>query len=249
MLPSTRVRGGNISNVDSPALEVSVTCVLLFPQPLPLQIPVLPRKSGRCLAELAEGRPGILVKPKLNPLEGDTSLRSSHGQWFKKDSSAMLVLPRVRFERHYHSAVLYRVNNPTLGSIKRSCETSNYAGEPVFDNTIERTPHLKHVLADSLRNTIIDHVVLDSTFRLPPSDIISLDAVEDTFPELGGNVVQLPDAVLSWTCDKLGWIAQQGYQAWFGLLYNSDASDELNRGGFWRCVSFYQKKLEMKSIN
>lgn len=51
---------------------------------LPLPIPLQPRKSRRCRAELAEGRPGILLKPKLNPLEGDSSLRSGHGQWWKK---------------------------------------------------------------------------------------------------------------------------------------------------------------------
>ena len=53
---------------------------------LPLLIPLRPRKSRRCRAELAESRPGILVKPKLNPLEGDSSLRTGHGQWWKKVS-------------------------------------------------------------------------------------------------------------------------------------------------------------------
>ena len=53
---------------------------------LPLPVPLRPRKSRRCRAELAEGRPGILVKPKLNPLEGDSSLRTGHGQWWKKVS-------------------------------------------------------------------------------------------------------------------------------------------------------------------
>lgn len=51
---------------------------------LPLPIPLRPRQSRRCRAELAEGRPGILLKPKLNPVEGDSSLRSGHGQWYKK---------------------------------------------------------------------------------------------------------------------------------------------------------------------
>jgi len=51
---------------------------------LPLPIPLRPRKSRRCRAELREGRPGILLKPKLNPLEGDSSLRTGHSQWWKK---------------------------------------------------------------------------------------------------------------------------------------------------------------------
>jgi dynactin 4 len=60
-------------------------------QCLPLPIPLRVRRSWRCRAELAQGRPGILLKPKLNPLEGDSSLRSGHGQWWKKDSSKYKV--------------------------------------------------------------------------------------------------------------------------------------------------------------
>ena len=60
---------------------------------LPLPIPLRPRKSRRCRAELAESRPGILVKPKLNPLEGDSSLRTGHGQWWKKVRDLTLLLP------------------------------------------------------------------------------------------------------------------------------------------------------------
>jgi hypothetical protein len=56
----------------------------LLTELLPLPIPLRVRTSRRCRAELAEGRPGILLKPKLNPLEGDTSMRSQHGQWWKK---------------------------------------------------------------------------------------------------------------------------------------------------------------------
>lgn len=51
-----------------------------WPLPMPLRV----RQSRRCRAELAEGRPGILLKPKLNPLEGDSSLRTGHGQWWRK---------------------------------------------------------------------------------------------------------------------------------------------------------------------
>jgi hypothetical protein len=53
---------------------------------LPIPIALRAKKSRRCRAELAAGRPGILVKPKPNPLEGDSSLRSGHGQWWKKVS-------------------------------------------------------------------------------------------------------------------------------------------------------------------
>jgi hypothetical protein len=58
---------------------------------LPLPMPLRSRKSRRCRAEIAEGRPGILLKTKLNPLEGDSSLRTSHGKWFKKVNALFCI--------------------------------------------------------------------------------------------------------------------------------------------------------------
>jgi len=53
---------------------------------LPLPLALETRQSRRCRAELADGRPGILLKPKLNPQEGDSSLPTGHGQWHRKVS-------------------------------------------------------------------------------------------------------------------------------------------------------------------
>jgi hypothetical protein len=66
-----------------PSLAISGPSAM-NPQLLPLGVPLRARKSRRDRAELAEGRPGILLKPKLNPLEGDSSLRTGHGNWWKK---------------------------------------------------------------------------------------------------------------------------------------------------------------------
>lgn len=71
-------------SVDSLLLQGGGAQITKEEELLPLPIPLRPRKSRRCRAELADGRPGILVKPKLNPLEGDSSLRTGHGQWWKK---------------------------------------------------------------------------------------------------------------------------------------------------------------------
>ena len=54
---------------------------------LPLPVALETRQSRRCRAELADGRPGILLKPKLNPQEGDSSLATGHGQWHRKVST------------------------------------------------------------------------------------------------------------------------------------------------------------------
>jgi len=70
-----------LQGLNTPALPAKRSDLL--PLPVPLQV----RTSRRCRAELAEGRPGILLKPKMNPLEGDSSQRKGHGQWWKKVST------------------------------------------------------------------------------------------------------------------------------------------------------------------
>lgn len=57
---------------------------------LPVPLYLRPRAVRRCVKELEAGRPGILVKPKVNPLEGDSSLRYGHGQWFKKVRTTLM---------------------------------------------------------------------------------------------------------------------------------------------------------------
>lgn len=62
-------------------LQVPTNPSMLFPLP----IPMLPKFTKRCTMELSNGKPGILIKSKLNPLDGDTtSSRTGHGQWWKK---------------------------------------------------------------------------------------------------------------------------------------------------------------------
>ena len=69
---------------------------------LPYPIPLHTRKIHRCRKELAAGRTGILIKPKPNPLEGDSSLRSGHGQWWKKVISF--------YQQHISFIFLYHAN-------------------------------------------------------------------------------------------------------------------------------------------
>lgn len=58
---------------------------------LPLPTPLRVRMSRRCRADVKEGRPGILIKPKLNPLDGDSSQRTGT-QWMKKVRNASCFL-------------------------------------------------------------------------------------------------------------------------------------------------------------
>lgn len=40
---------------------------------LPARVPMRMRRERRCVADVCAGKPGILVMPKVNPLEGDSS--------------------------------------------------------------------------------------------------------------------------------------------------------------------------------
>mmetsp|Transcript_110 Transcript_110/g.171 ORF Transcript_110/g.171 Transcript_110/m.171 type:complete len:557 (-) Transcript_110:56-1726(-) len=190
-----------------PSLAISGLAAM-NPRLLPLGVPLRARKSRRDRAELAEGRPGILLKPKLNPLEGDSSLRTGHGNWWKKDSSAMEVLPRVRVASHLSDgtkhAFLLKVSNPTLGSINLRLAGSSYKGEAVWDDPNATNSLLEDVLVDPLTQESINaalHPELSSD--LAPTDVCQLESAEDTFIELGKSSSDMPDDIKNWKADEV----------------------------------------------
>ena len=107
-----------------------------YPIPRPFQI----RYSFRSKKDVVVyHRPGIVLKPKLNPLDGDSSTSHSSaliGQWYRKDSSAIYTIPQVHVTNEYSydsmisseatqkatsqrkHLMLLKVSNPTLGPIR-----------------------------------------------------------------------------------------------------------------------------------
>ena len=171
-------------------------------QLLPLPMPLRPRLSRRCRAELKEGRPGILVKPKLNPLEGDSSLRSGHGQWWKKDSSAIQVVPRLTIVKKAETSMLVKVTNPTLGVVNlRLGASSLLASESA------------NVVVDSLSGLTLD-IVIVAPNPIEPTSIATLQPVEDNFLDM--NVAKVPDAVMSFaSTGTTRLVTSQADVAWF----------------------------------
>lgn len=170
---------------------------------LPVPVPLRARWSRRCRAEIAEGRPGILLKPKLNPLEGDSSLRTGHGQWWKKDSSADHVMPRVRVMRvepvEGGRALLLKVTNPTLGSVRLCLTSSDYQGESDWDDPEKKTVVLEELLVDTLTQTKVNAVVNTTSLKdLEPTPMVELLSAEDSIIELGGKAHKTPDEVVNW---------------------------------------------------
>ncbi len=200
---------------------------------LPLPVHYRSKVSRRCRAEQSAGRTGILVKPKLNPLEGDTSLRAGHGQWFKKDSSAIHVVPRVQLCRYGTDptsgkvAVLLKVKNPTLNMIRLRFSGPNSSEEVV------NSKELENILIDPFMETTIAKADLcssDSLSSIDSSEWIELDSAEDLLLDIGKRQQEDPEVVSSWdfaplldTLDsdslpKLTIVASRGDTSWVELV-------------------------------
>lgn len=219
----------------------------------PLPVSYRARVSRRCRAELAAGRTGILVKPKLNPLEGDTSLRAGHGQWWKKDSSAVHVVPRVQLCRHgadtktQKYAALMKVKNPTLNMIRlrlsgpSDLEEEKTEGEDTSTSFPQIDEHeLENILVDPFTETFVQGVLCnpESMVSLTPTDFFVLEPADDPFLDIGKGKEEEPPAVKDWdatsTLDsmddsntsQLKLVATRGDTAWVELiLCNATAED------------------------
>eukprot|EP00632_Arachnochrysis_sp_CCMP2950_P012557 CAMPEP_0185693368 /NCGR_PEP_ID=MMETSP1164-20130828/3178_1 /TAXON_ID=1104430 /ORGANISM="Chrysoreinhardia sp, Strain CCMP2950" /LENGTH=522 /DNA_ID=CAMNT_0028360145 /DNA_START=14 /DNA_END=1582 /DNA_ORIENTATION=- len=77
---------------------------------LPVRVPLCARRSRRSRWDVARGRAGIVYKPTRGPLEGDSStgarFLSSSSPFAKKDSSAVLVVPRCALAAPVHVRVV-----------------------------------------------------------------------------------------------------------------------------------------------
>ncbi|KAK1734603.1 hypothetical protein QTG54_014476 [Skeletonema marinoi] len=180
---------------------------------LPLPVHYRSRVSRRCRAEQSAGRTGILVKPKLNPLEGDTSLRAGHGQWWKKDSS----------------------KNPTLNMIRLRFSGPNSSEE---GETID-AKELENILVDPFMETIIAKADLcssDSLLSIAPCDWIELDSAEDLLLDIGKRQQDDPQVVKSWdfaplldaldsnSLPKLTVVASRGDTSWVEVIIPNSAA-------------------------
>ena len=201
----------------------------------PLFVPYRARVSRRCRAELAAGRTGILVKPKLNPLEGDSSLRTGHGQWFKKDSSAVQVVPRVRIVRSIRKerrhAVLLSVKNPTLSMVRlRFCGNDS--------QIILGNDELRGILVDPFNEQRVQAQLCPSSVtNLGSTGFIELAPADDPFLDIGKAKKGDPPEVSGWegtTTEDfensgLKLVASQGDTSWveFAVAFEDEVATNL----------------------
>jgi len=188
------------SNVTSPLSSSSEA----VSSPLfPLHIPLRPKYSRRCRAELQAKRPGILIKPKTNPLEGDSSQKTGHGQWWKKDSSAIHILPKVTMVRHFttssqnhtddcsenYHAIVLKINNPTLGLVRfrlNSKITKDKCKD--MDTVVVRDLIMNHITDRKVDAKLLsDSLNTEKTTSSFITETIELEPAEDAFMDFGGD--------------------------------------------------------------
>jgi len=191
---------------------------------LPVPLCLRPRVVRRCVKELEAGRPGILVKPKVNPLEGDSSLRYGHGQWFKKDSSAIYSVPKVELKRHLYSkstnqfALLLQIKNPTLGPV-RLCLHAN------VEESSEVT--LNNLIIDSMTLQREDVHILQEKRPTESSnaqtEMLQLEPAEDTFLGIGQTAKAQAD---DWGRDEttIDWSHSTEQSSWNVISLDNDTA-------------------------
>ena len=250
--PRPNAERGCAQAVLGPGMATSAAMGKLYP----LSVPLRPRKSRRCRAELAAGRTGILIKPKLNPLEGDSSLRSGHGQWWKKDSSAVHVVPRVRVVRQgqlmladsrVRHALLLSVTNPTLGMIRLRLNGADLRDFDASTASDDEGYTLRNIRVDSLGRCRANVRMIGSTSTIVLPDMVELEAVEDALFDIGAGQSKEPKEVETWDanailkateCDDEGLsgcpfstVAVSKDRAWIQLVIEEDGFKETSTPG------------------
>lgn len=79
---------------------------------------LLSRRTRRCVHDQEAGKPGILVKAKPNPLEGDSGYLKgmNAGEWWNKISMAQKMVPRIMVQSvptRRDSVLRLCISNPT----------------------------------------------------------------------------------------------------------------------------------------
>ena len=223
----------------SAQMIVSTTIPRFRSDLLPLPVPLRARVSRRCLAEQAVGKTGILVKPKLNPLEGDSSLRAGHGQWFKKDSSAVTSVPRIQICSHGKDstsqkyAVLLKVRNPTLSMIRLRFSSAALS-ENIDDCELQNIP-IDPFTQTFANARLCSPSTNDSCIY---TEWAVLENAEDLFLDMGQVQNEEPSEVREWSATSaldsldgrptpcLRIVAKKKDTAWIEMITADSSSDQ-----------------------
>jgi hypothetical protein len=87
-------RHSNLTDLSQRQRGSSASCAALASSLLPDRVPLRPKKMLRCRKDVRDGKLSILIQPKANPLEGDSSFKMQ-GKWWTKDSSAVHFVPSL----------------------------------------------------------------------------------------------------------------------------------------------------------
>ncbi|RLN58982.1 hypothetical protein BBJ29_001484 [Phytophthora kernoviae] len=152
---------GEISNVHQRLLnplDQSWDANQLFPSRPLLRV----KRTWRCVESIKRGTAGILVKPQISPMSGDSSLPVS-ASWFKKANLAAHYVPVVTFQRlpyrvedGGHVECVLLVENP-LDDYIRVTFRPNSANSEGDENSIENGQDLTPIIVGPYEDpTLVD---------------------------------------------------------------------------------------------
>ncbi|EGZ23783.1 dynactin light chain p62 subunit [Phytophthora sojae] len=117
-------------------LDQSSDADRLFPSRPLLRV----KRTWRCVESIERGTAGILVKPQISPMSGDSSLPVS-ASWFKKANLAAQYVPVVTFQRLPYRAeggggveCVLLVENPLDDAIRITFRSASASGEESTEN-------------------------------------------------------------------------------------------------------------------
>lgn len=91
------------------------------------------KKSYRCVAAMEKGLPGIVLKPQINPMTGDSSVHRM-ASWFKKANLAMHYLPTVFLDQVLKTEFHLLIINPLDESIEIEFDSTCSSTDVVIPN-------------------------------------------------------------------------------------------------------------------
>lgn len=133
---------------------------------------------------------------------------------------------------------LLKVVNPTLGTMRLRFSSSQYRGEPSWDDSSQPNESLDALLTDTVTQTRWNVQLWPWALEgaLNTTEVVELLSAEDSIIEMGGKARETPDAVVNWAapdqspseaCMRL--VAQYASDAWFELCIPARSDQDINR--------------------
>lgn len=152
------------------------------------------------------------------------------------------MIPHVAIAKHVPvaggHAVLLKVTNPTLGSLRLRFAASSYKGETDWEDPTRTSTLLPNLLVDTIHQTFVNaQLDVEHLSSVVPTESVNVLSAEDSIIELGGKARMVHEDVRRWEApaniadgkSNLRLVTQNASTVWYELLVATGGSPEQNR--------------------